>query len=183
MNALNLTVRVLNLSPRASQPDVETLFSYCGNVEKIKLQKNEDDSQSALVTFGQPFAYRTALLLNDVPVAGQPIRVLPSEDSSDHPISQGNLSNDTKEDRVKESPTLLSGQQIQASSASHRAKVMSKTRSEISAAAKRTANICAVIITYAPLVTAAFLLSRALHYLAKRVLDVWIKRGNHPIFA
>lgn len=39
MGVLNLTVRVLNLSQDVSQSDLESLFSYCGNVEKIKLQR------------------------------------------------------------------------------------------------------------------------------------------------
>lgn len=70
------------------------------------------------MTFRQPFAYRAALLLNvrevnatspilgmldsalillqDVPVAGEPIRVLPSEDPPDHTNSHECSSRDTE---------------------------------------------------------------------------------------
>ncbi|WRX14142.1 RNA recognition motif domain - like 10 [Theobroma cacao] len=83
----NLTVVVLNLSPTVTLGELTAFFSYCGHVEKILLQgANKDGSQSALVTFRQPYAYQTALLLNDATFAGQPIRVLPKKDFANPPL-------------------------------------------------------------------------------------------------
>ncbi|KAG4159471.1 hypothetical protein ERO13_D02G176500v2 [Gossypium hirsutum] len=84
----DLTVVVLNLSPTVTLGDLNAYFSNCGHVEKIKLlSANRDRSLSALVTFRQPYAYQTALLLNNANFAGQPIRILPKKDAADPPVS------------------------------------------------------------------------------------------------
>ncbi|KAB2042264.1 hypothetical protein ES319_D02G203400v1 [Gossypium barbadense] len=84
----DLTVVVLNLSPTVTLGDLNAYFSNCGHVEKIKLlSANIDRSLSALVTFRQPYAYQTALLLNNANFAGQPIRILPKKDAADPPVS------------------------------------------------------------------------------------------------
>ncbi|XP_030486600.2 protein vip1 isoform X3 [Cannabis sativa] len=67
---LNLTIQVLNLSPATTSDDLIDFFSYCGMVENVKLlpprcKDDKEGSQSAaLVTFRQPYAFKTALLLN-----------------------------------------------------------------------------------------------------------------------
>ncbi|KAH8522362.1 hypothetical protein Peur_040884 [Populus x canadensis] len=76
----DLTVQVLNLSPSVTLAELNTFFSYCGTVEKIGLQKDKDQMQSALVTFTQPYAFQTALLLSDALLGGQPIRILSAHD-------------------------------------------------------------------------------------------------------
>ncbi|GAV82589.1 RRM_6 domain-containing protein [Cephalotus follicularis] len=81
MSTLNLTVEVLSLSTKVTLVELIIFFSYCGTVDKIQLQRNKDQSQSALVTFRQPFAYQTALLLSDAVLAGQPIHIVPANDS------------------------------------------------------------------------------------------------------
>ncbi|TYI37042.1 hypothetical protein ES332_A03G184100v1 [Gossypium tomentosum] len=81
----DLTVVVLNLSPTVTLGDLNAYFSNCGHVEKIKLLG--DRSLSALVTFRQPYAYQTALLLNNANFAGQPIRILPKKVAADPPVS------------------------------------------------------------------------------------------------
>ncbi|KAB2091085.1 hypothetical protein ERO13_A03G153600v2 [Gossypium hirsutum] len=84
----DLTVVVLNLSPTVTLGDLNAYFSNCGHVEKIKLLgANRDRSLSALVTFRQPYAYQTALLLNNANFAGQPIRILPKKVAADPPVS------------------------------------------------------------------------------------------------
>ncbi|KAJ6712886.1 SERINE/ARGININE-RICH SPLICING FACTOR [Salix purpurea] len=80
MAQLDLTVQVLNLSPSVTRIELITFFSYCGTVEKIELQRDKDRLQSALVTFTQPYAFQTALLLNDALLGGKPIRILPAHD-------------------------------------------------------------------------------------------------------
>ncbi|XP_010032769.2 uncharacterized protein LOC104422215 [Eucalyptus grandis] len=79
MGALNLTIQVRNVPPAMTAADLATYFSFCGTVDKIQLQRNKDKPQSAQVTFRQPFAFRTALLLDNATVDEQPIRVSPWE--------------------------------------------------------------------------------------------------------
>lgn len=82
MGAQDLSVQVLNISPRTTKEDVITLFSYCGTVDDTQLQRDGDESQSAVLTFRQPYAFKTALLLNDAILADRRIRVLPLENWS-----------------------------------------------------------------------------------------------------
>ncbi|GLT36833.1 hypothetical protein SLA2020_111860 [Shorea laevis] len=79
MGIPNLTVQVLNLSPGMILDDLNLFFSYCGTVEDIELEisLNKDQPRSALVSFKQPYAFQTALLLNGANFAGQPVQVLP----------------------------------------------------------------------------------------------------------
>ncbi|XP_024031569.1 uncharacterized protein LOC21388184 isoform X4 [Morus notabilis] len=82
MGTLSLKIQVLNLSPRLTLADVTNFFSYCGTVDNIQISRTTEGklggSQSALVTFRQPYAFQTALLLNDAIVDGKPICVLPA---------------------------------------------------------------------------------------------------------
>ncbi|KAJ4826067.1 hypothetical protein Tsubulata_000731 [Turnera subulata] len=80
MRQLDLTIQVLNLSPSVTLAELTTFFSYCGTVEKIQIHKNQDQSLSALVTFLQPYAYQTALLLNGALLGGQQICILSLQD-------------------------------------------------------------------------------------------------------
>ncbi|KAK4764155.1 hypothetical protein SAY87_013593 [Trapa incisa] len=123
---------------------------------------NNDSSQSALVTFLQPFAYQTALLLNDVPVAGEPIRVLPSkETAADHTISDEYPIRDTEDNQLNRAAT-----------------VYGKASSAVSAAAKETVRICTMVVKYDPVITAFLLLSIAIHRLANHAAEEWIKRRS-----
>ncbi|XP_039039970.1 uncharacterized protein LOC120178090 [Hibiscus syriacus] len=84
----DLTVLVLDLSPSVTLGDLNAYFSNCGHVEKIQLLGgNRDQSQSALISFRQPYAYQTALLLNNAIFAGRQIRVLPKKEVTDLPVS------------------------------------------------------------------------------------------------
>ncbi|KAA8529962.1 hypothetical protein F0562_034434 [Nyssa sinensis] len=87
MGTLDLTVRVLDLSPRVTHSDLNMFFSYCGTIASIQMYRNNDHSQLAFVTFRQPYAYQTALLLNGALIAGRPIRILALQDSSTPPMS------------------------------------------------------------------------------------------------
>ncbi|XP_010250445.1 PREDICTED: protein vip1-like [Nelumbo nucifera] len=77
MGTLDLTIQVFNLSPKVTVADLNSFLSYCGTIEDIKLLRNEDQSQLAFVTFREPYALQTALLLNGVVIVDYPIRVLP----------------------------------------------------------------------------------------------------------
>ncbi|XVF66756.1 hypothetical protein PTKIN_Ptkin10aG0063200 [Pterospermum kingtungense] len=103
----DLTLVVLNLSPRVTLGEITTFFSYCDHVEKIQLLcTNKDRSQSAFVTFRQPYAYQTALLLNDAIFAGQPIRILPKKDVAD-PSPPHKLPNHTEKKKIQENIPIV----------------------------------------------------------------------------
>ncbi|XP_061992916.1 protein vip1-like [Rosa rugosa] len=78
MDTGDLTIQVLNLSPRVTLKDLITFFSYCGTVHNVQLLRDKEQSPYALVTFGQPYAFQTALLLDDAVFGGKPICVLPA---------------------------------------------------------------------------------------------------------
>ncbi|ONK58655.1 uncharacterized protein A4U43_C09F15310 [Asparagus officinalis] len=79
MGALDLTVQVYNISSRATKEDLITFFSYCGNIDEIQLQGDGDGSQLAVVTFKQPYAFKTALLLNDAILIDRRVCISPLE--------------------------------------------------------------------------------------------------------
>ncbi|KAL6188321.1 hypothetical protein ACLB2K_039714 [Fragaria x ananassa] len=78
MDTKDLTVQVLNLSPRVTLTDLIAFFSYCGTVHNVQLLRDKEQSPYALVTFGQPNAFQTALLLDDAMFGGNPICILPA---------------------------------------------------------------------------------------------------------
>ncbi|KAI3974197.1 hypothetical protein MKX01_033448 [Papaver californicum] len=82
---LDLTIEVCNLSDNVTRMDLNTFFSYCGTVASTRIHRKEDEQlttttttprQCALVTFTQPYALQTALLLNDAVIRDSPIRIL-----------------------------------------------------------------------------------------------------------
>ncbi|KAJ4974949.1 hypothetical protein NE237_008123 [Protea cynaroides] len=88
MGTLDQIVQVLDLSPRVILTELYTFFSYCGTIDKVQLVRNEDQSQMAFVTFRQPYALQTALLLNGAIVVDRPIRVFRLQNMVDIPISE-----------------------------------------------------------------------------------------------
>ncbi|KAJ6846127.1 uncharacterized protein M6B38_278790 [Iris pallida] len=84
--ATNLTVQVHNISPKATEEDLIAFFSYCGTIDKTHLQREDDRSQSAFVTFKQPYAFQTALLLNDATIIDRRVSISPVEIETSVPI-------------------------------------------------------------------------------------------------
>lgn len=67
MGTPGLTVKVTEISKNATPEDVISFFSYCGTVDDLEFKSSKEGKeavQSALVTFKQPYAFQTALLLN-----------------------------------------------------------------------------------------------------------------------
>ncbi|KAF9618088.1 hypothetical protein IFM89_000039 [Coptis chinensis] len=87
MAVLDQTVQVLDLSPKVTLGDLNSFFLYCGTVEKILLERKEDQSQLAYVTFRQPFALQTALLLNGAFIMDNRVRILPLRSIESPPVS------------------------------------------------------------------------------------------------
>ncbi|KAK9120274.1 hypothetical protein Scep_018367 [Stephania cephalantha] len=75
---MDLTILVLGLSPNVTLNDLIIFFSYCGTVEKVVLESEEDQSQLGIVTFRQPYALKTALLLDDAIIVDRHVKILPS---------------------------------------------------------------------------------------------------------
>ncbi|XP_043703416.1 binding partner of ACD11 1-like isoform X2 [Telopea speciosissima] len=86
MDTLDQTVHVLDLSPKVTLSELNTFFSYCGMIDKVQLVR--DQSQMAYVTFRQPYALQTALLLSGATVVDRPIRVFRLQNLVDIPISE-----------------------------------------------------------------------------------------------
>ncbi|XP_072950233.1 uncharacterized protein [Typha angustifolia] len=102
MGTLDLTVQVTNISPKTTKTDLLIFFSYCGTVDEIQLQREGDQSQLATVTFSQPYALKTALLLNGASIGDRRVRVLPLENITDIPVESSESEFDnmsTKGDR------------------------------------------------------------------------------------
>lgn len=97
MGTLCLTIEVLDLSPKVTLTDLNIFFSYCGSVDNIQLQRNKNRSQLAFVTFKQPYAYHTSLLLNGAIIVNRPARILALRDSINLPIPNNMISIEIQE--------------------------------------------------------------------------------------
>jgi len=71
------TVQVCNLSPKATVKDVQQFFSYCGTVKNVKLQRAGQWTQVAFVTFQEPSALETAVLLSGATIQNQQVCIVP----------------------------------------------------------------------------------------------------------
>jgi len=71
------TVQVCNLSPRATVKDVKQFFSYSGTVKNVKLERAGQWAQVALVTFKDPYALETAVLLSGATIIDQEVCIVP----------------------------------------------------------------------------------------------------------
>ncbi|KAJ3701539.1 hypothetical protein LUZ61_005244 [Rhynchospora tenuis] len=79
MGFVDLTVQVINVSPKATKEDLIAFFSYCGTVHDIKFEWRSDETQMAWVTFQQPFAFQKALAFNNAILVDRRVRILPLE--------------------------------------------------------------------------------------------------------
>ncbi|KAH9531056.1 hypothetical protein CY35_19G016100 [Sphagnum magellanicum] len=75
------TVRVSNVSPRATEHDIQDFFSFSGEIEHVELHKHGELSRIAFVTFKEPQAVDTALLLSGATIVDQAVTISPAEDS------------------------------------------------------------------------------------------------------
>lgn len=75
------TVRVSNVSPKATEHDIQDFFSFSGEIQYIKLIKDGALSQTAFVTFTDAQALETALLLSGATVVDQAVTITPADES------------------------------------------------------------------------------------------------------
>jgi len=78
MSSENATVNVSNISHRTTEKEVTDFFSFCGKIDTISVtptSSEPDAPLSASITFQQPSAARTALLLDNTQLSGVAIHV------------------------------------------------------------------------------------------------------------
>lgn len=71
------TVQVCNLSPKATVKDLNQFFSYSGTVTNVKLERAGQWAQVAFVTFKEPYALETAVLLSGATLIDQQVCIVP----------------------------------------------------------------------------------------------------------
>ncbi|XP_072990718.1 binding partner of ACD11 1 [Typha latifolia] len=67
------TVEVTNLSGRATEKELYEFFSFSGAIEHIELLRSGDYASTAYVTFKEPHALETAVLLTGATIVDQPV--------------------------------------------------------------------------------------------------------------
>jgi RNA recognition motif-containing protein len=77
------TVQVCNLSTKATVKDVQQFFSYSGTVKKAKLERAGQRAQVAFVTFEEPYALETAVLLNGATIVDEKVCIVRLEGSEE----------------------------------------------------------------------------------------------------
>ncbi|EPS43529.1 hypothetical protein H072_2467 [Dactylellina haptotyla CBS 200.50] len=78
MSAENATVHVKNISHKTTEKEIQDFFSFCGKIKDFSVTPasgDPDATLSATITFEQPSAARTALLLDNTQLSGSPINV------------------------------------------------------------------------------------------------------------
>jgi hypothetical protein len=73
------TVRVSNVSLQATEHDIRDFFSFSGEIVHVELQRDENWSQVAFVTFQNADAMDTALLLSGATIVDQSVTIIPME--------------------------------------------------------------------------------------------------------
>uniref|UniRef100_A0A0D9WA68 RRM domain-containing protein n=1 Tax=Leersia perrieri TaxID=77586 RepID=A0A0D9WA68_9ORYZ len=73
MSGMGYTVEVTNLSSRASESDLHDFFSFSGAIEHIDLIRSGEYGSTAYVTFKEPYALETAVLLSGATIVDQPV--------------------------------------------------------------------------------------------------------------
>ncbi|KAH9323741.1 hypothetical protein KI387_018380, partial [Taxus chinensis] len=84
------TVRVSNVSVRATKRDIQDFFSFSGDIDHIQMQSDGDFSQLAFVTFKDPQALDTALLLSGATIIDQSVNISPVEHYLPHAQAEDN---------------------------------------------------------------------------------------------
>eukprot|EP01018_Ginkgo_biloba_P005863 Gb_03078 [translate_table: standard] len=93
------TVCVSNVSVRAKEQDIREFFSFSGDIDHIELQSDTEGCQVAYITFKDPQAVDTALLLSGATIVDQSVNIFPVDDFQQQPeaLSQTGLSPSAKE--------------------------------------------------------------------------------------
>lgn len=76
LNEENRTIIVTNLNPSIEEKTISELFSFCGDIDFIKIIKSETmDTSIAIIQFSSSNSTKTSLLLSDATLEGRLIKV------------------------------------------------------------------------------------------------------------
>lgn len=67
------TAEITSLSPRATEKDIYNFFAYCGPIEHVEIIRSGEYACTAYVTFGDPYALETAILLSGATIVDQSV--------------------------------------------------------------------------------------------------------------
>ncbi|VFQ94427.1 unnamed protein product [Cuscuta campestris] len=70
------TVKVCNISLRASERDIKEFFSFSGDIEYVDMQSDTEQCQVAYVTFKDSQGAETAILLSGATIIDMPVSVM-----------------------------------------------------------------------------------------------------------
>lgn len=70
------TVKVCNISLRASERDIKEFFSFSGDIEYVDMQSDTEQCQVAYVTFKDSQGAETAILLSGATIIDMPVNVM-----------------------------------------------------------------------------------------------------------
>ncbi|PIN04075.1 hypothetical protein CDL12_23388 [Handroanthus impetiginosus] len=73
MNPRGYTVEVTKLSPNATEKDVYDFFAFCGAIQRVEIVRGGEYACTAYVTFKNPHAVETAVLLSGATILDQPV--------------------------------------------------------------------------------------------------------------
>ncbi|KAI5064071.1 hypothetical protein GOP47_0020741 [Adiantum capillus-veneris] len=71
------TVKVSNISSKATIKEIEEFFSFSGKIESVNLNSDEDESQTAYVTFTDQNSVKIALLLSGSAILDKEVTISP----------------------------------------------------------------------------------------------------------
>ncbi|KAM3304156.1 binding partner of ACD11 1 [Capsicum chacoense] len=71
MNPGGYTAEVTGLSPNATEKDVQEFFGLCGAIEHVEIVRAGEQASTAYVTFRNPHALETAILLSGATILDQ----------------------------------------------------------------------------------------------------------------
>ncbi|MCO5591495.1 hypothetical protein L7F22_045479 [Adiantum nelumboides] len=111
------TVKVSNISSKATLKDIEEFFSFSGQIESINLNSDGDESQSAYVTFRDQDAVKIAILLSGSAILDKEVTISPGPTSTTEttfldPLSgsleaQGDTSTQTKPGAINRAQEIV----------------------------------------------------------------------------
>ncbi|KAK6346330.1 hypothetical protein TWF730_010656 [Orbilia blumenaviensis] len=107
MSAENATVNVSNISPKSTEKEIRDFFSFCGKIKEFSStpSSNEPDATlTAAITFEQPSAARTALLLDNTQLSGVPLHVTAPASLSELQHEAEHQTTDTDHPRQEDKP-------------------------------------------------------------------------------
>ncbi|KAL1551008.1 binding partner of ACD11 1-like [Salvia divinorum] len=73
MSPTDYTAEVTSLSSKATEKDVFDFFSFCGAIDHVEIVRAGEHASTAYVTFKNPHALETAVLLSGATIVDQPV--------------------------------------------------------------------------------------------------------------